>query len=66
MSTEAYKLLIEKHFIQSNVKQIENQQPQRFSDLKREKSFGKIIEDIHSRKSSCEKENNPRKNNSLF
>ena len=58
-----YKELIAKYFITKEVVQ-----PQRFSDLKREKSFGKILEEIHSRKSSCEREvaHSQNKNHSLF
>ena len=49
LTTEEYKDLIHRHFIEQSAFRT---QPQRFSQIKREKSFGKILQDIHSRKSS--------------
>jgi mitogen-activated protein kinase 15 len=47
LTTEAYRDLITKHFIDKK------EQPQRFSDLKRgDKSFGKMLGELNSRKSS--------------
>ena len=53
LATEKYQQLILKHFIAP--KEPITQHP-RFSDIKREKSFGKIIDEINSRKSSGEKD----------
>ena len=53
LATEKYQQLILKHFIAP--KEPVTQHP-RFSDIKREKSFGKIIDEINSRKSSGEKD----------